>query len=89
MVRVLPGSSPQADNLLIGEREENPPFSRHLRTKEPFDMTVERFLASLRFENKAKLDDFGFVVDKIPLNQVNSGSSPVSKFQGFSIRGTR
>jgi hypothetical protein len=31
--------------------------------KEPFDMPVERFLASLRFENKAKLDDLGLEID--------------------------
>jgi len=30
---------------------------------EPFDMPVERFLASLRFENKAKLDDLGLGID--------------------------
>jgi len=45
--------------LLTGERDKNAPFSTHLRTQEPFDMPVERFLSMLRFENKAKLDDFG------------------------------
>jgi hypothetical protein len=31
--------------------------------KEPFDMPVERFLASLRFENRGKLDDLGLDID--------------------------
>ena len=31
--------------------------------KEPFDMPVERFFSMLRFENKAKLDDFGLEFD--------------------------
>ena len=32
-------------------------------TKEPFDMPVERFLESIRFENKAKLDGLGLEID--------------------------
>jgi hypothetical protein len=31
--------------------------------KEPFDMPVERFLASLRFENKALLDNLELEID--------------------------
>ena len=32
-------------------------------SKEPFDMPIERFLASLRFENRDKLDDLGIEID--------------------------
>jgi hypothetical protein len=32
-------------------------------TKEPFDMSVERFLSMLRFENKAILDGLGLEID--------------------------
>jgi len=55
--------------LLTGEREENTPFSMHLRTKEPPDMPVEQFLAMLRFENRSKLDDLGV---KIDINELKS-----------------
>jgi hypothetical protein len=36
-------------------------------SKEPFDMPVERFLASLRFENRGKLGDLGLDIDTNPL----------------------
>jgi len=49
--------------LLTGEQEKNVLFSTHLRTKEPLDMHVEQFLASLRFENRGKLDDLGIGFD--------------------------
>jgi hypothetical protein len=32
-------------------------------TKEPFDMSVERFLSMLRFENKAILDGLGLEIE--------------------------
>jgi len=49
--------------LLTGEREKNTLFSPHLKTKETFDKPVEEFLASIRFETKAKLDDLGLKID--------------------------
>jgi len=49
--------------LLTGERDKNTPFSTNLSRKEPFDMPVERILASLRFENRSKLDDLGLEID--------------------------
>jgi len=64
LVRVLPGSSPQDDVLLTGERGKNTPFSTHLSSKKPFDMPVERLLAMSRSENKGKLDDLGLEMDK-------------------------
>jgi len=45
--------------LLTGEREKNIPFSMHLRIDEPLDMPIERFFASLRFEQREKLDHLG------------------------------
>ena len=36
--------------------------------KEPFDISFERFLASLRFENRSKLDDLGLEIDEIQWN---------------------
>jgi len=47
----------------MGERVKNTPFSTHLRTQEPFEMPIERFLSMLRFENKGKLDDLGIKID--------------------------
>ena len=38
----LPGSSPQDDVLLTGERDKNAPFSMHLSGKGGRDMPVER-----------------------------------------------
>jgi hypothetical protein len=49
--------------LLTGELEKNVLFSTHLSTKEPWIMPVEQFLASLRFENKAKLYDLWLEID--------------------------
>jgi len=49
--------------LLTGEREKNVLFSTHLSTKEPRIMPVEQFLASIRFENKAKLYDLWLEID--------------------------
>jgi hypothetical protein len=34
------------------------------RPQEPFDNLVERFFASLRFEQRGKLDEIGFQHDK-------------------------
>lgn len=34
------------------------------RPLEPFGDSVERFFASLRFEQRGKLDDMGFLHDK-------------------------
>jgi hypothetical protein len=42
--------------LLTGERDQNTPFSMHLKPFEALDGNVERFLASLRFEQREKLD---------------------------------
>jgi len=53
---------PQGCALLTGEREKDTPFSMHLRGIEPFDMPIERFLASVRFENKEKLDQLGIEI---------------------------
>jgi len=49
--------------LQTGERDKITPFSKYLNTIEPFDMPVERFLASLRFENRGKLDDLELEID--------------------------
>jgi hypothetical protein len=54
----------QSEALLTGEREKDVPFSNHLRGNEPLDMPIERFLASLRFEQRGKLDQIGFQHDK-------------------------
>jgi hypothetical protein len=51
--------------LLIGEREENTPFSTHLMTIELLDMPAERFISMLRFENKGKLDDLGLEIGSL------------------------
>jgi len=37
---------------------------------EPLDIPVERFLASLRLQQRGKLDDLGFEIDK---NALKSG----------------
>ena len=63
-IRVLLGSSPQDYVLLRGERDKHAPFSTNLRSEEPFDMPVERFLAMCRFENRNKLDDLGLEIDQ-------------------------
>jgi len=34
------------------------------RPQEPFDDSIERFFASLRFEQRGKLEEFGFQQDK-------------------------
>jgi hypothetical protein len=64
--------------LLIREREENAPFSTHLKTYELLDMPVERFLSMLRFENRGELEDLEFPIDKILSNLAKTGSSPDS-----------
>ena len=43
---------------LLTENGEKTPFSTHLKIIETFDMPVEEFLASIRFENKGILDEF-------------------------------
>jgi hypothetical protein len=53
---------PQGCALLTGEREKDIPFSNHLRGYESLDMPVERFLASLRFEHRSKLDQLGIEI---------------------------
>ena len=80
------GSSPQDTVLLTGEREKSAPFSTHIRSKEPFDMTIERFLASLRFKNKGKMDDLGLEIDLNTKNPSNSGSSPVSYYSSIFLK---
>jgi hypothetical protein len=47
----------------MGEQEINAPFSTLLKGKEPFDVSVERFFASLRFEHRGKLDQLGIEID--------------------------
>ena len=69
--------------LLIREREKNAPFSNYLSTNELDYIPVERFLNNLRFENRGKLDDLGLEIDKMYLNLVISGSSPISIFPKF------
>jgi hypothetical protein len=54
--------------LLTGERAsypgiDNVPFSIHLTAVEPLDVPVERFLASLRFEQREKLEQLGIEID--------------------------
>jgi hypothetical protein len=60
----------------MGERTSYPrianaPFSMYLSTKESLDMPVERFLASIRFEYRSKLDDLGLEIDT---NALKSGN---------------
>jgi hypothetical protein len=42
----------------MGEHEENNPLSTHLRTQEPVDMPIERFLSSMQFDSKEKIEKF-------------------------------
>jgi hypothetical protein len=56
--KAQPGLS-QSEALLMGEREENVPFSIHIRANDSIDVPLERFLASLRFEQRGKLDQLG------------------------------
>jgi len=46
----------------MGERGVFPPFSTLLRTKEPRDMPVERFMSALRLENRGKLNYLGLEI---------------------------
>ncbi len=54
LVRALP---------LQGRGHEFESLTAHSFEKEPLDMPVERFLASLRFEQRSKLDQLGIEMD--------------------------
>jgi hypothetical protein len=47
---------PQTYALLTGERDKNAPFSMHLRGHEARDIPIECFFASMRFEQRGKLE---------------------------------
>ena len=41
------------------------PRSPHIKDNEPLDITVEQFLASLRFQQRGKLDQLGIEIGSI------------------------
>jgi hypothetical protein len=59
------GPQPQDDVLLTGERDKSVPFSTYLTTNQPLDMPIERFLASVRFEHRSKLDQLGINISSL------------------------
>jgi hypothetical protein len=58
-------------HFAYGRTGKNTPFSMHLITNVSLDMHVERFFASVRFENKGKLEDLGLEIDKSTLNSID------------------
>ena len=48
-------------------------------------MPVERFLASLRFEQRGKLEQLGIEIDTLDWKQVNFGSSTIPSFSSKSF----
>jgi hypothetical protein len=76
--------------LLIREREKNTPFSMHIKTSEPLDIPVELFLASLRYEQRGKLDQMGIEIDSFDKESSNisfeipmGGTDQTSKLNGI------
>lgn len=70
MVRVQNRPLPQSAAFLTGERANYPgianvPFSMHLRSNELLGVPLEQFLASLRFQQRGKLDQLGIEIGSI------------------------
>ena len=63
-VRVPFPPLPQSCALLT-ENGEKLPFSTYLISNELLDMPIERFLSSLRFQQRGKLDQLGIEIDSI------------------------
>ncbi len=61
-VRVLFRPLPRRFTPLT-ENGGNNPFSTYLKVSELLDLPVERFLASVRFEHRSKLDQLGIDIE--------------------------